>query len=190
MDRNIQITSERLMLRPIQLADSALIFAYRSNSVINQYQGWIPKTIGDIHDFITNLTSPEFNLPGSWFQFVIIRKDNGELIGDIGIHFLDFDGYQVELGITLNENHQGNGFATEALTGVINFLFDRLNKHRITASIDPRNLKSIQLFELLGFRKEAHFKQSIFIKDEWVDDLIYAILKDEWSKIRQSVSVK
>jgi len=190
MDGNIQITSERLMLRPIQLGDSALIFAYRSDSAANQYQGWIPKTVDDVDDFITNRTAPEINLSGTWFQLVIIKKDTDELIGDIGVHFLNSDGCQVELGITLNENHQGKGFATEALKGVINFLFDDLNKHRITASIDPRNLKSIQLFERLGFRKEAHFKQSILIKGGWVDDLIYAILKDEWSKIRQSVSVK
>jgi RimJ/RimL family protein N-acetyltransferase len=180
MEEPIQIVSERLILRPIQLEDSELIYSYRSNSAINQYQGWIPKTLGDVHDFITKHTSPEINLPGSWFQLVIIKKDDLELIGDLGIHFLDLSGFQVELGITLSEKHQGNGFATEALTGAISFLFNHLKKHRIIASIDPRNLKSIQLFERLNFRKEAHFKQSILIKDEWVDDLIYAMLKDEW----------
>jgi RimJ/RimL family protein N-acetyltransferase len=180
MDRNFQIASERLTLRPIQLTDAALIFTYRSNSAINRYQGWIPKTIDDVYDFITKLTSLEINVPGSWFQLVIIKKDDLKLIGDIGVHFLDSEGYQAELGITLNENHQGKGFATEALRGVINFLFDHLNKHRITASIDPRNLKSVQLFERLGFRKEAHFKQSIFANGEWVDDLVYTVLKDEW----------
>jgi len=181
MDNNIQIGSERLMLRPIRLEDSGSIFTYRSDAVINQYQGWIPKTIEDVHDFITRRTSPEINLPGTWSQFVILKKDNNELIGDVGVHFLDSAGFQVELGCTLNSNHQGKGFATEALMAVINFLFNRLNKHRVIASIDPRNLKSIQLFERLGFRKEAHFKQSIFINDEWVDDLIYAVLKDEWN---------
>jgi RimJ/RimL family protein N-acetyltransferase len=180
MEEPIQIVSERLMLRPIQLADSDLIFKYRANSVINQYQGWIPKTIEDVHDFISKQTSPEINLPGSWFQFVIMKKDDLELIGDIGVHFLDFAGWQIELGITLSENHHGNGYATEALTEIISFLFNQMNKHRIIASIDPRNLKSIQLFKRLGFRKEAHFKESIFMNDEWIDDLLYAVLKDEW----------
>jgi RimJ/RimL family protein N-acetyltransferase len=182
MDQNIHLVSERLIMRPIQLTDSALIFAYRSNSVINQYQGWIPKTINQVNEFITKLTSPEINVFGTWFQFVIVKKNDPEIIGDIGVHFLDQGGYQAELGITLDEHHQGMGFATEALHEVINFLFNHLNKHRITASIDPRNLKSIQLFERLGFRKEAYFKQSIFINGEWADDLIYAVLKDEWSQ--------
>lgn len=180
MSNNFPITTKRLFLRPILLEDSSSIFDYRSDSLTNQYQVWIPKTINDVHDFITNRTSPEINLPGSWFQLVIIKKQTNELIGDIGVHFLDLEVNQMELGIILSPNHQGNGFATEALTGVVNYLFNQMRKHRITASIDPRNLKSIQLFERPGFRKEAHFKQSIFIKDEWVDDLIYAILKDEW----------
>jgi len=32
----------------------------------------------------------------------------------------------------------------------------------------------------LGFRKEAHFIESIFKNGEWLDDIIYAILKKEW----------
>jgi len=180
MDNNILITLERLMLRPIQLADSASIFIYRSNSTVNQFQGWIPKTVDDVHDFITDRTSPEINVPGSWFQFAIVKKEINEIIGDVGVHFSDSDEFQVELGISLSQIHQGKGFATEALIGVINYLFNRMHKNRITASIDPRNQKSIQLFERLGFRKEAHFKQRYFINGEWVDDLVYAILKDEW----------
>ena len=36
------------------------------------------------------------------------------------------------------------------------------------------------MLERLGFRKEAHFIKSIFVDGEWIDDVIYAILKDEW----------
>lgn len=177
----IRILSERLLLRPVQMEDADSIFTYRSDAVVNQYQGWIPTTIDDVHDFITNKVSSEINLPGTWFQFAIIKTDNNELIGDIGIHFLPSDAFQVELGITLNMDHQGKGYATEALKETIDYLFRELNKHRITASIDPQNQPSINLFERLGFRKEAHFRKSLFTNGEWVDDLVYAILKDEWN---------
>ncbi|MCH2196363.1 GNAT family protein [Kordia sp.] len=33
----------------------------------------------------------------------------------------------------------------------------------------------------MNFRKEAHFKQSLFIKGTWVDDVVYAVLKSEWN---------
>lgn len=184
MENSIQISSNRLIMRPIRMEDADSIFQYRSNAVVNQYQGWIPTTIYDVYDFITNKVSPEINLSGTWFQFLIIKKENSELIGDIGVHFFDSDAFQVELGCTLNKDHHGKGYATEALKETINYLFDEWNKHRIIASIDPRNLPSVSLFERLGFRQEAHFRESLFINSEWVDDLVYAILKDEWNANR------
>jgi RimJ/RimL family protein N-acetyltransferase len=86
----------------------------------------------------------------------------------------------VELGCTLNFNQHGKGFATEALAEILNLLFQKLNKHRVIASIDPRNEKSIRLVERLGMRKEAHFRKSLWMNNEWVDDLVYAILKEDW----------
>jgi RimJ/RimL family protein N-acetyltransferase len=182
MENIIRITTERLQLRPVQMEDADSIFAYRSNALVNQYQGWIPKTLEDVNHFISTKVSPEINLPGTWFQFVFIKKDNRELIGDVGVHFLNSDAFQVELGCTLNKDHQGKGYATEALTETINYLFNELNKRRIIASVDPGNLPSISLFERLEFRKESHFKESLLINGEWVNDLVYYLLKDEWFK--------
>lgn len=179
---DIQIHSRRLILRMIQAQDADAVFRYRSNEEVNQYQGWIPKTIEEVHYFISHKVAKEMNLPGTWAQWVIIRKDTQQVIGDIGIHFLPADSFQTELGCTLDHLQQGNGYATEALSETINYLFGELNKHRIIASIDPRNHASIRLFERLGFRREAHFKESILMDGEWVDDLVYAILKDEWIK--------
>ena len=177
---SIQINSDRLLLRPIQMDDAEFIFQYRSNALVNQYQGWIPKTICDVHDFITNKVSNEINQPGTWFQFVILKKDDNELIGDIGVHFLSSDAFQVELGCTLSLKYHGKGYAFEAIKATIDYLFDELGKHRIVASIDSRNQPSIRLIERLGFRKKGLIKENSELNSEWVDDLIYAILKDEW----------
>jgi RimJ/RimL family protein N-acetyltransferase len=180
MSNNIQVISERLLMRPIQPEDSGSVFSYRSNAVINQYQGWIPKTLDDVHDFILNLTSSEINVPNTWFQFVIIKNDNDELIGDIGIHFHKSDGSQVELGCTLNHKYHGKGYAYEAITAIINYIFDDLGKRRIIASIDLRNHPSIRLIERLGFSKKVHIKEIPAPNHTCSDDIIYAILKDEW----------
>ena len=180
MTADLLIQSERLILRPVRFEDAEIIFGYRSNAIINQYQGWIPETIDDVQDFIKNKVSAVIDQPNTWFQLAIIQKDTGELIGDIGLHFLESGSFQVEIGCTLNFNQHGKGFATEALAETLNFLFQKLNKHRVIASIDPRNEKSILLVERLGMRKEAHFRKSLWINNEWVDDLVYAILMEDW----------
>ena len=176
----LEINTDRLFLRTMNLNDAEAIFAYRSDAFENRYQGWIPKKIEDVYDFINNRITTEVNVANTWHQMVVINRENKKLIGDIGIHFMDEEKKQVELGFTLDKKYQGKGFATESVKQVIEYLFNTLNKHRIIGSIDPRNSSSIKLVERLGFRKEAHFRKSIFIDGEWVDDLIYAMLSEDW----------
>ena len=180
MNENIKIKTKRLFLRPIEKKDALEIFKYRSDSITNKFQGWIPKTLDETYEFI-HKTSSEIDVVGTWFQFVILENITNELIGDVGIHFLDSEKKQVEVGITIEKQQQGKGLATETLIAIINYLFNHLEKHRIIASIDPENSNSIKLFERIGFRKEAHFKESLFINGKWVDDLVYALLKSEWN---------
>lgn len=101
-------------------------------------------------------------------------------MGDCGIHFLEEEADQVEIGITLDSKHQGHGYATQALILLFNYIFIDLKKHRIVASVAPENLPSIELLERMRMRKEAHFIESVKIGKKWVDDVVYAILAREW----------
>jgi len=166
-------------MRAISLDDAKSLFSYRSDSKANMFQGWIPKSLDDAVVFIKK-TASDFNMADTWFQFVIIEKDSKNIIGDIGVHFID-ENMQVELGITLRASSQGNGYANEALKTVINHLFFDLKKHRITTSIDPKNHSSIKMIEQLGFRKEAHLLESLYLNDTWVDEYYYSILNREWN---------
>ncbi|MCY1661966.1 GNAT family N-acetyltransferase [Chryseobacterium sp. SL1] len=175
------LETERLLIRDLTLDDKQAVFNYRSDAEANKFQGWIPETLEDVEQFIER-NNKEFNQPESWYQVLITEKDSKAVIGDIGIHFFGSENLQAELGITLNKDFQGRGFASEALKGVINFLFGDLKKHRIMASIDPENIDSLKLMERIGFRKEGHFVKSLFWKNNWTDDVIYALLREEWSK--------
>lgn len=178
----MKLETERLILRPINIEDKAEIFNYRSDVETNKYQGWIPKTYSDVDIFIGKLANV-FNEPETWFQFVIIEKHTQKIVGDLGVHFLDKENKQSEIGCTLSKDFQNRGYAFEAVKSVIYYLFNNLNKHRITASIDPDNVSSRKLVEKLGFRMEAHFVESLFINGKWCDDLVYALLKKHWEKI-------
>ena len=172
------IETQRTSLRPILEEDKYSVFNYRKDSKTNKYQSWVPNTVQEVEKFISN--NPKFNVADSWFQLVIVEKKSNCVIGDVGLHFID--DYQVELGCTLSKDKHGNGIATEVLKGIIDYLFKELDKHRVLASLDPRNHQSIKLMERLKFRKEGHFVKSILVQGKWEDDVIYAILKNEWIK--------
>ncbi|AZQ60989.1 N-acetyltransferase [Flammeovirga pectinis] len=173
----MKLETNRLIIRSIDLNDAPELFAYRSDSEANKYQSFIPVVIKEVEQFIER-NPREFNKSDTWFQLGMCKKGEHKLIGDIGIHFIDNE--QIEIGITLSKEEQRKGFAKEALTVLFDLLFKELNKHRITASIDPANLGSLKLMETLGMRKEAHHKESLFFKGAWVDDIIFALLKKEW----------
>lgn len=175
----MNLETERLIIRPITLDDKNEIFEYRSDSVTNKYQGWIPTSLTDVEIFIKKV-SKQINEPETWFQFIIIEKETQKIVGDLGIHFFGSENKQTEIGCTLNKKFHNKGYATESVKRVIDYLFKELDKHRIITSIDPENNNSIRLVERIGFRKEAHFIESILINDKWVDDLIYALLKKDW----------
>lgn len=178
----MKLETKRLIIRPISLNDKNEIFEYRSDAEINKCQGWIPKTIEDVETFIGKVAK-HINVPKTWFQFVIIEIESQKIVGDLGIHFFDNDNRQVEIGCTLNKDFQHKGYATESIKRVIDYLFKELNKHRIITSIDPGNKNSIRLVERIGFRKEAHFVESLLINGKWGDDLIYAMIEKDWVSI-------
>ena len=171
------ITTDRLLLRKLEIYDREDFFGYRSLPEVYKYQSFMPDNIKQIDDFINN-NSNNPNIPNTWFQLPIVNK-NGMLVGDIGIHVLE-DIDQAEVGYTLAPSYQGQGYAIESLKAVINYLFFDLKKHRITASADPNNTSSIRLLERLGMRKEGHFIKSFRMGDKWLDDCIYAMLEEEW----------
>ncbi len=93
------------------------------------------------------------------------------------MYFFGSDNKQVEIGCTLDKHFQNKGYATEALKAVIDYWFNTLDKHLIT-SIDP-GIRCLLLSRRIGFGKEVHFVESLFVNGGWVDDLIYAILQKE-----------
>ena len=76
--------------------------------------------------------------------------------------------------------NQGQGFATEALTCLLDHLFRHMRLHRVVADADPRNTASWTLLERLGMRREGNLRQSLMFKGQWVDEYLYAILAEEW----------
>jgi L-amino acid N-acyltransferase YncA len=72
------------------------------------------------------------------------------------------------------------GNASEIVRALMDYAFKSFPLHRITASVDPRNAGSCRILEKTGFTKEAHFRQSEWLKGEWTDDAIYGLLRGEW----------
>jgi RimJ/RimL family protein N-acetyltransferase len=175
-----RIETQRLFLQALETEDAQAMYAYRSDAAVSRYQSWRPTGEAAVRESIQKIHETGFNVVNTWFQLGIYLKSSKELIGDLGVHFIPPDNRQTEIGFTVSPTYQRQGYAGEAVRALILYLFRTLHKHRITASVDPRNSASIALLEKLGMRREAHFRKSIWLDDGWGDDVIYAVLQEEW----------
>jgi RimJ/RimL family protein N-acetyltransferase len=170
----------RLQLDALRPEDAAALFAYRAAPAVARFQGWCPADVAAARAFIVAQAATPLDTPGRWCQRAIRLRIDGSLIGDLGLHLPEESTGSVEFGISIAPARQGNGYASEAMRAVFEWVFDRLDRHRMHASVDPRNLASMALLRALGMRQEAHHRESLWLHGEWVDDVVFARLAAEW----------
>jgi len=124
---------------------------------------------------------PSIERPDSWMNLAVELLETDVAIGGVGLNFRSDVHRQAEIGYVFDRASRGHGFATEAAEAMVGLAFSGLGVHRVVARLDARNVPSARLCERLGLRFEAHFVENEFVKGEWCDELIYAILDREWS---------
>jgi [ribosomal protein S5]-alanine N-acetyltransferase len=180
----IDIRTPRLLIRNLKLADLTDFHIYRSNPEVTKYQGFDVMTIEQAKEFIKGQLGKEFGNAGEWVQYGIESKNTGKIVGDCAIKLNQFDARIAEIGITISHLEQRKGYAKEVLSGILSFLFDTIQIHRVVGIADAENIASIHLLKSLGFRQEGHFIENTFFKGKWGSEFQYAMLKKEWDKKR------
>ena len=176
------VETERLNFRAMQPDDAARVHYYRNLPDVAIFQGWTPKNAQEVKDYALQMNKKPAFSAGDWYQIMILDNTDDQIIGDLAVCIDTTTQLQAELGIALDPEFQKMGFATEAITGICDFLFSEKSLRRIHVSVDPRNTASLNLFARVGFRQEARHIESLFFKEEWCDDIVMAVLKREWVK--------
>ncbi len=179
MTEPLQFDTRRLKLRLLRPEDAAAISAYRGLPEVARYQSWETFGLEDAARLMAEQLSVEWGDTDSWLQLMIILSETGESVGDCDINFTNA-AQQVELGITLNPHYQHRGFAYEAIEGVLEYAFGRLNMHRASATTDADNKAAHNLFQRLGFRLEGQVVDHVWFKGAWGSEYVFAMLQREW----------
>ncbi len=185
----LQITTDRLIIRNLIPEDISAFHAYRSDPSITLYQGFDVMDKKACEAFIVDQKGKLFGKPGEWVQYAVALKSENELIGDCAIKLQQPDSRIVEIGMTISTEHQKKGFAKEAMSGIIKWLFSEKEIQRIQETTDAENIASIQMLKSLGFRQEGHFIENIWFNGKWGSEYQYALLKREWEKGLGKVSL-
>jgi RimJ/RimL family protein N-acetyltransferase len=176
--------TERLLLRPFQEDDLEALYAMQSRADVTRYLYWGPRSADEAQNMLERLmrmTAIDDDSSALRLAALLPSSDPGMLIGDFSLQRVSREHNQGEIGFIVHPDHHGQGYATEAATLLLRLGFEELALHRIVGRCDARNAASARLMERLGMRREAHLRENEFVKGEWCDELIYAMLVGEWA---------
>lgn len=178
------LLTKRLIVRRFQKSDLEPLLAYRNDPEVSRFQGWGASFSSEqASTFIAEMSTREAGQTG-WTQLAVLSRATGIMIGDVALNVLEFEPRTAMIGYTLARDAWGQGYAFEAVTGLLKYCFEDLGLHRIRANCDARNQASWRLLEKLGFRREAHFVESYLEHRTWFDEFEYALLEREWFELK------
>ncbi|WP_409291439.1 GNAT family N-acetyltransferase [Peribacillus sp. SCS-37] len=109
---------------------------------------------------------------------------NGELIGMIGLHYIDWQNRSTSIGYFLSESAQGKGIITRCVTSLLDYIFTVLGLYRVEIKCAESNLRSRAIPERLGFTLEGTMRGGQFLYDHYEDIAVYSMLAPEWNRVR------
>lgn len=170
----------RLVIRPFSVQDADEAFGFMGDPEVARFTNWPPYSLSETRAELELLSVQLPAQPGKWNEYAIVVRSTQQVIGCVTCHLEDTISYQCEIGYFLNRSFQSQGYASKAVRGLISYTISSLRAHRVFAVADERNIGSIKLMERIGMQKEAHFRNNIFLKGEWNNEVIYAVLAFEW----------
>lgn len=171
-----ELTTERLLLRRLTLADAPAVQHLRSNEDVMQYINRpLTKTIEDAEKWISViLEALEKNEGITWC--ICLREAPLEGVGSIGLWRIEKENYRAEIGYMLQPRLHGKGLISEAIQAVLDYGFRVMKLHSVEGQIDPRNTASAAVLKKAGFVPEGYFKENFMLHGVFADTAVFSVL--------------
>ena len=177
------IQGERVLLRP-----------FREGDVEESARIWTPEVAAELcYIYGGSRATPERPTVESYRSGFLAREADatrhhfcievdGRYIGHVDLRPNDEErSGSYRLGI-INSEYWGKGYGTEVARLVLRYAFETLDLHRVSLRVAAYNLRARRCYEKCGFRVEGVERESFQVDGEWQDDVLMAILKEEWEQ--------
>jgi len=111
-------------------------------------------------------------------RLIIEEKSNANKVGMIDLFDFNPQHKRAGIGILIHPDSQQKGFASEALSILIQYAFTHLHLHQLFANILTDNKKSLQLFMKNSFKKVGIKKEWIFSEGKMKDEILFQLIKE------------
>ena len=176
------VRTERLDLRPFAAEDFDAVLDLRSRPDVARYLLTEPLGPDEVRTFLRKAPAdPVLEEAGQELNLAVVLRETGRLVGDVVLIWRSAEHEMAEIGFIFHPDHHGKGYAREASEAMLAMAFDELGLHRVIGRCHADNAASQGLMTRLGMRQEAHFVRNERVKGEWTDELVFAMLAEEWA---------
>lgn len=175
--KTAQLSSPRLLFRKMSRKDAQDMFDYAQRAEVTKYLLWHEhKDLAYTKRYLAYVES--CYRAGSFFDFALVDKASGRMIGTCGFTRFDYANDAAEIGYVLHPDYWNKGLATEAVQTIMEYGFNTLGLHRIEAKYMKDNAASRRVMEKCGMQLEGIHHHLMLIKGSYEDIGIYAKIKE------------
>lgn len=119
------------------------------------------------------------------YDFLIIAPD-GRIIGESVINEIDRDARSANFRIGIfHSDERGRGIGSWAVRVTRDFAFEELGLHRLELDVYSFNPRAQKAYLKAGFKQEGVLRDAIWDGEKYADDILMALLEDEWREIKR-----
>ncbi len=168
---------DEVELRLIRMDDAAPLFALTdvNRTYLTRWLPWVDSTraVEDTRAFVRR--SQEELRSNTGLQATIRFRD--QLVGMIGLTYIDWTNRRTEVGYWIGEAFQGKGIMTRACHALVDYAFDQLGMNRVEIRAASDNARSQAVASRLGFVAEGTLRECAWLNDRFIDLVMFSHLR-------------
>jgi RimJ/RimL family protein N-acetyltransferase len=168
----------RVVLRELRASDAPSLFAMLSADEVARFISPPPTSVSGFEQFIA--WTLRQRSAGTYVCFAVTVRGYDTAIGIFQMRQIDADFRTAEWGFAIGSPFWGTGVFREGADLMLDFAFETVGVYRLEARASVQNGRGNGALRKVGAVKEAILRKSFLRNGEQVDQVLYAILEDEW----------
>jgi RimJ/RimL family protein N-acetyltransferase len=172
-------------LRELRTSDAPALFSMLTAEEVSRFISPPPSTVEGFERFIG--WAARQRALGAYVCFAVTLKDSDTAIGIFQVRSTEPGFGTAEWGFALGSSFWGTGIFQEGAELVINFAFETLGVHRLEARAAVKNGRGNGALRKIGAVQEGVLRKSFLRNGEYLDQVMYGVIEDDWRASRTPV---
>jgi RimJ/RimL family protein N-acetyltransferase len=178
-----ELVGRRVALREPRAGDATALFSLLSTEEVSRFISPPPTSVEGFQRYVA--WTHRQRAGGQYLCFAVVPVGADAPIGLIHVRALSPGFVIADWGFAIGSEFWGTGIFTEAAELVLDFAFDALGVHRLEARAALCNGRGNGAMKKLGAEREGILRHSFARDGEFLDQVLWSILQDDWKKRQQ-----